>query len=85
MNKGLEVIEAHYLFGLPYDQIEIIIHPQSIIHSMVELDDSSVLAQLGWPDLTFREPDTKKYPCMELAYGTCLQCRKIRRHNASSA
>ncbi len=97
MNKGLEVIEAHYLFGLSYDQIEIIIHPQSIIHSMVELVDSSVLAQLGWPDmklpilyclswparletpwpklkltevgnLTFKEPDSKKYPCMELAY-----------------
>jgi 1-deoxy-D-xylulose-5-phosphate reductoisomerase len=51
MNKGLEVIEAHYLFGLDYDQIEIIIHPQSIIHSMVELADSSVLAQLGWPDM----------------------------------
>ena len=51
MNKGLEVIEAHYLFGLDYDQIEIVIHPQSIIHSMVELADSSVLAQLGWPDM----------------------------------
>jgi 1-deoxy-D-xylulose-5-phosphate reductoisomerase len=51
MNKGLEVIEAHYLFGLDYDHIEIVIHPQSIIHSMVELDDSSVLAQLGWPDM----------------------------------
>ena len=51
MNKGLEVIEAHYLFGLEYDQIEIIIHPQSIIHSMIELDDSSVLAQMGWPDM----------------------------------
>ena len=51
MNKGLEVIEAHYLFGLDYDHIEIIIHPQSIIHSMVELADSSVLAQLGWPDM----------------------------------
>ena len=97
MNKGLEVIEAHYLFGLAYEQIEIVIHPQSIIHSMIELADSSVLAQLGWPDmklpilyclswpnrletpwkrlnlpeigeLTFREPDTTKYPCMELAY-----------------
>ena len=97
MNKGLEVIEAHYLFGIDYDQIEIVIHPQSIIHSMIELADSSVLAQLGWPDmklpilyclswperletpwrrlnlaevgeLTFRAPDTKKYPCMELAY-----------------
>jgi 1-deoxy-D-xylulose-5-phosphate reductoisomerase len=51
MNKGLEVIEAHYLFGLDYDHIEIVIHPQSIIHSMVELSDSSVLAQLGWPDM----------------------------------
>ena len=51
MNKGLEVIEAHYLFGLDYNEIEIVIHPQSIIHSMVELADSSVLAQLGWPDM----------------------------------
>ena len=51
MNKGLEVIEAHYLFGLNYDHIEIVIHPQSIIHSMIELTDSSVLAQLGWPDM----------------------------------
>jgi 1-deoxy-D-xylulose-5-phosphate reductoisomerase len=51
MNKGLEVIEAHYLFGLAYDAIEIVLHPQSIIHSMVELADTSVLAQLGWPDM----------------------------------
>ena len=45
MNKGLEVIEAHYLFGAAYDNIDIVIHPQSIIHSMVETADSSVLAQ----------------------------------------
>ena len=45
MNKGLEVIEAHYLFGAAYDDIDIVIHPQSIIHSMVETQDSSVLAQ----------------------------------------
>ncbi|CAI5514953.1 unnamed protein product [Closterium sp. Naga37s-1] len=51
MNKGLEVIEAHYLFGADYDNIDIVIHPQSIIHSMVETQDSSVLAQLGWPDM----------------------------------
>ena len=51
MNKGLEVIEAHYLFGLGYDDIEIVVHPQSIVHSMVELSDTSVLAQLGWPDM----------------------------------
>ncbi len=53
MNKGLEVIEAHYLFGLDYDNIEIVIHPQSIIHSMIELADSSVLAQMGWPDMNW--------------------------------
>lgn len=46
MNKGLEVIEAHYLFGASYDNIQIVIHPQSIIHSMVETQDSSVLAQV---------------------------------------
>ncbi|MBE9076115.1 1-deoxy-D-xylulose-5-phosphate reductoisomerase [Romeria aff. gracilis LEGE 07310] len=51
MNKGLEVIEAHYLFGMAYDQIDIVIHPQSIIHSFIELQDTSVLAQLGWPDM----------------------------------
>lgn len=97
MNKGLEVIEAHYLFGADYDNIDIVIHPQSIIHSLIELQDTSVLAQLGWPDmrlpllyamswpervatdwpkldlvksgdLTFRDPDHQKYPCMDLAY-----------------
>ncbi|KAB8315224.1 1-deoxy-D-xylulose-5-phosphate reductoisomerase [Tolypothrix campylonemoides VB511288] len=51
MNKGLEVIEAHWLFGVDYDQIDIVIHPQSIIHSLIELQDTSVLAQLGWPDM----------------------------------
>jgi 1-deoxy-D-xylulose-5-phosphate reductoisomerase len=51
MNKGLEVIEAHYLFGMDYDHIDIVIHPQSIIHSLIELQDTSVLAQLGWPDM----------------------------------
>ncbi|NEP34504.1 1-deoxy-D-xylulose-5-phosphate reductoisomerase [Moorena sp. SIO3B2] len=96
MNKGLEVIEAHFLFGMDYDHIDIVIHPQSIIHSLIELQDTSVLAQLGWPDmrlpllyalswpqriytdwepldlvkagnLTFREPDHQKYPCMGIA------------------
>ncbi len=51
MNKGLEVIEAHYLFDLASDRIDIIIHPQSVIHSMVEYVDGSVLAQLGSPDM----------------------------------
>jgi len=97
MNKGLEVIEAHYLFGVEYADIEVVVHPQSIIHSMVEFGDTSVIGQLGWPDmrlpivyalswpyrldmkydrldlvklgsLTFREPDRKKYPALDLSY-----------------
>jgi len=51
MNKGLELIEAHYLFGIPADRIDILIHPQSIVHSMVAYVDGSVLAQLGTPDM----------------------------------
>jgi len=51
MNKGLEVIEAHYLFGASYDDIDIVIHPQSIVHSMIETQDTSCLAQLGWADM----------------------------------
>jgi 1-deoxy-D-xylulose-5-phosphate reductoisomerase len=51
MNKGLEVIEAHWLFGLPAEKIEVLIHPQSIIHSMVEFVDGSIKAQLGVPDM----------------------------------
>lgn len=51
MNKGLEVIEAHHLFQIPADQIDVILHPQSVIHSMVEYADGSVLAQLGAPDM----------------------------------
>ena len=51
MNKGLEVIEAHHLFGMPLDRIRILVHPQSVIHSMVEFEDGAVLAQLGVPDM----------------------------------
>ncbi|MFZ2738552.1 MAG: 1-deoxy-D-xylulose-5-phosphate reductoisomerase [Burkholderiaceae bacterium] len=51
MNKALEVIEAHYLFGMPPDRLEVVIHPQSIIHSMVQYKDHSVVAQLGTPDM----------------------------------
>jgi len=51
MNKGLEVIEAHWLFDLPYDKITVVIHPQSIVHSFVEFKDNSILAQLGVPDM----------------------------------
>lgn len=97
MNKGLEVIEAHWLFNAHPRQIEVVIHPQSIIHSMVEYLDGSVLAQLSNPDmrtpiahalafpervetgvpwldlarigtLTFEDPDTRRFPCLALAY-----------------
>ena len=50
-NKALEVIEAHFLFGVPYDRIEVVVHPQSVVHSFVELIDGSVLAQLGQPSM----------------------------------
>jgi len=51
MNKGLEVIEAHYLFGTPYERIEVVVHPQSIVHSLVQLCDGATLAHLGYPDM----------------------------------
>jgi 1-deoxy-D-xylulose-5-phosphate reductoisomerase len=49
MNKGLEIIEAHWLFGMPYEQISVLVHPQSVVHSLVEYVDGSVIAQLGQP------------------------------------
>lgn len=97
MNKGLEVIEACWLFNVPASQVEVIVHPQSTIHSMVAYNDGSVLAQLGNPDmrtpiayalgwpqrlpsgvkpldllsvarLDFEQPDSKRFPCLGLAY-----------------
>jgi 1-deoxy-D-xylulose-5-phosphate reductoisomerase len=72
-NKGLEVIEAHWLFGVTYSQIEVVVHPQSIIHSMVEFLDGSVIAQLGKPDmrvpiqyaLTYPERIVTQYPRLD--------------------
>ena len=51
MNKGLELIEAHHLFGVPYDQIDVVVHPQSIVHSLIGLCDGATLAHLGYPDM----------------------------------
>jgi 1-deoxy-D-xylulose-5-phosphate reductoisomerase len=51
MNKGLELIEAHHLFGTSYDQIEVVVHPQSIVHSLIQLCDGATLAHLGYPDM----------------------------------
>ena len=62
MNKGLEVIEARWLFGLPIDQIDVVIHPQSVIHSMVEFVDGSIKAQLGIPDMKLPIQYALTYP-----------------------
>ena len=62
MNKGLEVIEAHYLFGMPASAIEVVIHPQSVVHSMVSYADGSVLAQLGNPDMRTPIAHALAYP-----------------------
>lgn len=62
MNKGFEVIEAHYLFDLPYDQIEVLLHPQSIVHSMVQYTDQAVIAQLGTADMKLPIQYALSYP-----------------------
>ncbi|MGL5477923.1 MAG: 1-deoxy-D-xylulose-5-phosphate reductoisomerase [Clostridium sp.] len=62
MNKGLEVIEAHFLFDCPYDNIQVVVHPQSIIHSMVEYKDNSIIAQLGSPDMRLPIQYALNYP-----------------------
>jgi 1-deoxy-D-xylulose-5-phosphate reductoisomerase len=62
MNKGLEVIEAHWLFGVRADQIDVLIHPQSVVHSMVELTDGSVIAQLGVTDMRLPIQYAFSYP-----------------------
>jgi 1-deoxy-D-xylulose-5-phosphate reductoisomerase len=62
MNKGLEVIEAHWLFGARADQIEVLIHPQSVVHSMVEFSDGSIIAQLGVTDMRLPIQYAFSYP-----------------------
>jgi 1-deoxy-D-xylulose-5-phosphate reductoisomerase len=62
MNKGLEVIEAHHLFGTPYEQIDVVVHPQSIVHSLVALCDGATLAHLGYPDMRVPISYALNYP-----------------------
>jgi 1-deoxy-D-xylulose-5-phosphate reductoisomerase len=62
MNKGLEVIEAHWLFGVPPERIDVVVHPQSIVHSLVELRDGSVIAQLGVTDMKLPIQYAFSYP-----------------------
>lgn len=61
-NKGLEVIEAHWLFNMPYEKIDVVVHPQSIVHSLVEFCDGSVIAQLGEPDMRLPIQYALSYP-----------------------
>jgi 1-deoxy-D-xylulose-5-phosphate reductoisomerase len=76
-NKGLEVIEAHFLFGLPYDQIEVVVHPTSIVHGLVRFRDGAAIAHLGYPDmrvpisyaLTYPERAETPVPSLDLTAG----------------
>jgi 1-deoxy-D-xylulose-5-phosphate reductoisomerase len=77
MNKGLEVIEAHWLFGIPARRIEVLIHPQSIIHSMVEYVDGSVIAQMSLPDMKLPIQYALFYPQRVFSNNTCLDLTEI--------
>jgi 1-deoxy-D-xylulose-5-phosphate reductoisomerase len=77
MNKGLEIIEAHFLFGLPESQIDVVVHPQSVIHSMVEYHDGSTLAQLGTPDMRTPIAVAMAYPDRMPVVGDSLDLAKV--------
>jgi 1-deoxy-D-xylulose-5-phosphate reductoisomerase len=80
-NKGLELIEAHFLFGLPYERIEVVVHPTSVVHALVRLRDGAALAHLGYPDmrvpisyaLTYPERPSTPIPALDLASGLTLE------------
>ena len=81
MNKGLELIEAHFIFGLPYDRIEVVIHPTSIVHAIVRFRDGAALAHVGYPDmrvpisfaLTYPERAATPIPALDLSAGLILE------------
>lgn len=77
MNKGFEVIEAHWLFSLPYSRIHVLLHPESIIHSMVELIDGAIIAQLGTPDMKIPIQYALTYPGRAILQGERLNLAKI--------
>jgi 1-deoxy-D-xylulose-5-phosphate reductoisomerase len=80
-NKGLELIEAHFLFGLPYERIEVTVHPTSVVHALVRFRDGAALAHLGYPDmrvpisyaLTYPERAETPIPPLDLASGLTLE------------
>ena len=77
MNKGLEVIEAHHLFGMPLEKIDVVVHPESIIHSMIEFEDGAVLAQLGLPDMRVPIGYAMGYPARVPFGGERLNLKKL--------
>ncbi len=79
MNKGLEIIEAHYLFGIPEDRIEVLVHPESIVHSLVAYKDGSVLAQLGMPDMSIPIANALAWPQRIKVEGKSLDLSEIGR------
>ena len=81
MNKGLEVIEASHLFGVPVDRVDVVVHPQSIIHSMIRLTDGSVLAQMGFPDMRLPIQLAMTYP--ERVAGTSRPFDPLARETAN--
>ncbi len=78
MNKALEIIEAHWLFNLPAERVEVVIHPQSIVHSMIEFVDGSIIAQLGTPDMRTPIQYALTHPNRLQGCSTCLDWSKIR-------
>jgi 1-deoxy-D-xylulose-5-phosphate reductoisomerase len=79
MNKALEVIEAHWLFGLPAERINVIVHPQSVVHSFVEFEDHSVLAQLGSPDMRMPIQYALSYPHRRPGCGQAMDWTQLSR------
>lgn len=79
MNKGLEIIEAHWLFAMPFDRIDVLIHPESIVHSLVEFIDGSQIAQLGMPDMKLPIQYALTYPDRAAAPGTRLDLAEVGR------
>ncbi len=77
MNKGLEVIEAHWLFGFSYDKIKVVVHPQSIIHSLIEMIDGSLLAELGQPDMKIPIQHALTHPDRQNAVSEKLNLTEI--------
>ena len=78
VNKGMEVIEAHWLFGIPYEQIDVVLHPQSIVHSMVQFQDTSIIAQLGVPDMRIPIQYALTYPDRLIAKSPVLNIDQMR-------